>query len=44
MAFILKAMDDRRTDIREAFYIGQSVRSNILDVGDLSQTEFWLDI
>lgn len=30
---ILKATDDRRADLSEAFYIGQSVRSNILDVG-----------
>ncbi|XP_059646446.1 rRNA biogenesis protein RRP5 [Cornus florida] len=27
-----KATDDRRTDLSEVFYIGQSVRSNILDV------------
>ncbi|KAM7524627.1 hypothetical protein LguiA_014529 [Lonicera macranthoides] len=27
-----KATDDRRADISEVFYIGQSVRSNILDV------------
>lgn len=27
-----KATDDRRTNLSEAFYIGQSVRSYILDV------------
>ncbi|PIN20215.1 rRNA processing protein Rrp5 [Handroanthus impetiginosus] len=27
-----KAIDDRRSDLSEVFYVGQSVRSNILDV------------
>ncbi|CAK7342219.1 unnamed protein product [Dovyalis caffra] len=34
-----KAMDDQRAQLSEAFYIGQSVRSSILDVGELSVTE-----
>lgn len=29
-----KAMDDQRSQLSEAFYIGQSVRSNILDVNN----------
>jgi hypothetical protein len=32
-------MDDQRSQLSEAFYIGQSVRSNILDVGELSETK-----
>ncbi|KAJ8448113.1 hypothetical protein Cgig2_031837 [Carnegiea gigantea] len=27
-----RALDDRNTDLSEAFYVGQSVRSNVLDV------------
>ncbi|KAG6744902.1 hypothetical protein POTOM_051543 [Populus tomentosa] len=34
-----KAMDDQRSQLSEAFYVGQSVRSNILDVGELSETK-----
>ncbi|XP_057982836.1 rRNA biogenesis protein RRP5 [Malania oleifera] len=29
-----KAMDDKRADLSEAYYVGQSVRSNILDVNN----------
>ena len=32
-------MDDQRAVPSESFYIGQSVRSNILDVSQLSKTE-----
>ena len=32
-------MDDQRSQLSEAFYVGQSVRSNILDVGELSKTK-----
>ncbi|KAF9664808.1 hypothetical protein SADUNF_Sadunf16G0056600 [Salix dunnii] len=34
-----KAMDDQRSQLSEAFYVGQSVRSNIIDVGELSGTK-----
>lgn len=34
-------MDDHKGDLSEAFYIGQSVRSNILDVGELFDTNFF---
>lgn len=34
-------MDDQRAQISEAFYIGQSVRSNVLDVGDLSEAQIF---
>ena len=37
--FVLKVMDDQRAVPSEAFFIGQSVRSNILDVGELSKTD-----
>ncbi|KAL2897412.1 rRNA biogenesis protein RRP5 [Bienertia sinuspersici] len=32
-----KALDDRNTDISEAFFVGQSVRCNILDINNDSQ-------
>lgn len=32
--FFLKGMDDRRANPSEVFYIGQSVRTYIMDVGD----------
>lgn len=32
---MLQAMDDQKLDLHEAFYIGQSVRSNVVDVSDL---------
>lgn len=32
-------MDDHKADLSEAYYIGQSVRSNILDVGELFETD-----
>jgi hypothetical protein len=35
----LQATDDQRVELSESFYIGQSVRSNILDVGELLETE-----
>ncbi|KAK7848536.1 rrna biogenesis protein rrp5 [Quercus suber] len=34
-----KATDDQRVELSESFYIGQSVRSNILDVGELLEAE-----
>lgn len=34
-------MDDHKGDLSEAYYIGQSVRSNILDVGELFDTTFF---
>ncbi|KAJ0028110.1 hypothetical protein Pint_36333 [Pistacia integerrima] len=35
-----KAMDDQRADLSKAFYVGQSVRSNIVDVGELLEAKF----
>lgn len=32
---MLQAMEDQKLDLREAYYIGQSVRSKIVDVSDL---------
>lgn len=32
-------MDDQRSQLSEAFYVGQSVRSNIIDVGELSEAK-----
>ena len=37
----MQAMDDQRAQLSEAFYVGQSVRSNILDVGEPSDAEFF---
>lgn len=34
-------MDDHKGDLSEAYYVGQSVRSNILDVGELFDTTFY---
>lgn len=39
--FLLKAMDNHRADLSGAFFIGQSVRSNILDVSEIFETEFF---
>lgn len=35
-------MDDQRADLSKAFYVGQSVRSNILDVRELLATELFI--
>lgn len=32
---MLQAMQDQKLDLRETYYIGQSVRSNVVDVSDL---------
>lgn len=37
---IFQATDDRRSDLSEVFYVGQSVRSNIVDVGQTSELVF----
>lgn len=33
-------MDDPKADLSETYFIGQSVRSNILNVGELFETNF----
>lgn len=32
---MFQASEDQRLNLHEAFYIGQSVRSNVVDVSDL---------
>lgn len=37
--FVLKTLEDYKADLLDAFYVGQSVRSYIIDVSELFVTE-----